>query len=114
MDLVPIWHLVAPSADTMYSLLVVTGVPIILVGTKSDMRNDPAANQALASKGSTPVSFDEAKGCASQIGAKLYLECSALTQEGLKNVFDEAIRAALNKNKGKQSNDACCDGCNVM
>jgi hypothetical protein len=40
-----------------------------------------------------PIQYTQAAGMAKDIGAVKYLECSALTQKGLKNVFDEAIRA---------------------
>ena len=41
------------------------------------------------------VTADETRGVAAEIGATKALECSALTQVNLKNVFDDAIRAAL-------------------
>jgi len=75
-------------------------VPIILVGTKSDFRNDP--NNA----GTPLISQEEGNGVSQEIHAIKYLECSALTQDGLKLVFDEAIRAALTKPK-RSKNKRC-------
>jgi len=77
------------------------GVPIILVGTKQDLRNDQSMVAQLQAKGLHVISNEEAQQRAGEISAVKYLECSALTQENLKTVFDEAIRAALNKPKGK-------------
>ncbi|KAK7985067.1 Ras family protein [Apiospora saccharicola] len=71
-------------------------IPIILVGTKLDLREDPATMESLRSKRMEPVSYDQALVCAKEIRAVKYLECSALTQRNLKSVFDEAIRAVLN------------------
>ena len=45
---------------------------------------------------------------AKSLGAIKYLECSALTQEGLTNVFEEAVRVALGLSpKEKERNPSC-------
>merc|ERR1712228_344655 len=84
------------------------GVPLILVGTKSDLRNDQSMIQSLGSKGITMVTTDSAGARADEIGSVKYLECSALTQEGLKNVFDEAIRAAMSRPKAGGGKSGGC------
>ncbi|KNE56675.1 small GTP-binding protein domain [Allomyces macrogynus ATCC 38327] len=69
--------------------------PIILVGTKLDLRDDQATIDKLREKRQAPISYADGVAKAKEIGAVKYLECSALTQKGLKAVFDEAIRAVL-------------------
>jgi len=71
------------------------GVPMILVGTKLDLRSDANTVAKLREKNQTPITFEEGLEMARQINATKYLECSALTQKGLKTVFDEAIRVVL-------------------
>ena len=68
------------------------GVPIILVGTKLDLRDDPETIHGLRQKRMEPISFDQGLSVSREIRAAKYLECSALTQRNLKSVFDEAIR----------------------
>jgi len=79
-------------------------VPILLVGTKSDLRKDENTIKQLNSRQQSMVTVDSAQRMAKEIGAVNFLECSALTQEGLKQVFDEAIRAAMSKPTGKKKN----------
>ncbi|XP_073697853.1 ras-related C3 botulinum toxin substrate 1-like isoform X2 [Garra rufa] len=69
--------------------------PIILVGTKLDLRDDMDTIEKLKKNKLTPISYQQGQAVAEEIGAVKYLECSALTQMGLKMVFDEAVRAAL-------------------
>jgi Ras-related C3 botulinum toxin substrate 1 len=82
------------------------GVPIILVGTKADLREDQQTQAQLSQKGCTMVTKAEGDTMVKDIGAIKYLECSALTQNGLKQVFDDAIRAALTPKK-KVSKSGC-------
>jgi hypothetical protein len=70
--------------------------PIVLCGTKLDLREDPETIEKLAQKRQAPISYEQGMSMMKEIGAVKYMECSALTQKGLKAVFDEAIRVVLN------------------
>ncbi|XP_037089945.1 ras-related C3 botulinum toxin substrate 1-like isoform X2 [Pollicipes pollicipes] len=69
--------------------------PVILVGTKIDLREDKEQLQQLSELGLSPVKREHGQKLAHKIRAVKYMECSALTQRGLKQVFDEAVRAVL-------------------
>ncbi|KAM6095194.1 LOW QUALITY PROTEIN: rho-related GTP-binding protein RhoG [Chlamydotis macqueenii] len=71
-------------------------VPILLVGTKKDLRNNPETMKRLKEQNQAPITTQQGVSLSKQIRAVKYLECSALNQEGIKDVFTEAVRAVLN------------------
>lgn len=71
------------------------GIPIILVGCKMDLRDDPKTIEELRRTSQRPVTREEGEAVAKKIGALSYLECSAKTQHGVREVFEQATRAAL-------------------
>lgn len=77
-------------------------VPIILVGNKKDTRNDPNTQKELKKSKQEPVKSQEGQAMAEQIHAFAYLECSAKTKEGVREVFETATRAALQVKKKKK------------
>lgn len=109
--------------------------PIILVGTKLDLRDDRETVEKLREKKLAPITFPQGLAMMKEISAIKYLgkadlflevftnfkilifwfvcvffcrlECSALTQKGLKTVFDEAIRAVLVPTKRNKPASRC-------
>ncbi|XP_073763539.1 ras-related C3 botulinum toxin substrate 1 [Danio rerio] len=76
-------------------------IPIILVGTKLDLKYDKWTIEYLEKKKQTPISFHQGLAKAAEIGAVKYVECSAKTLKGVKTVFEEAVRAVLDPQRGK-------------
>lgn len=63
--------------------------PFLIVGTKLDLRNDSEYDAE------NPINCGEGVRLAMQLDAKAYVECSALTQEGLKDVVNTGYAFCL-------------------
>ncbi|XP_018344319.1 PREDICTED: ras-like GTP-binding protein RhoL [Trachymyrmex septentrionalis] len=72
-------------------------VPIVLVGTKADLRNHQEAMEIISPR--------DCNKMRRKIKAVKYVECSAIKQEGLEEVFVEAIKAVLKKPRSRK---LCC------
>lgn len=72
-------------------------VPIVLVGTKKDQRQDPFVLKSLQDQNLSPITEEQGRATAREIKAVKYLECSALHQEGIKEIFEEAVNAYLKR-----------------
>lgn len=70
------------------------GVPWILVGTKADLREGADAEDYVA--------IETAKNLGTELGASEFLECSAKTQAGLKDVMIQATRIGLTQNRSRK------------
>jgi len=73
--------------------------PVILVGTKKDLRDDPKINSHLALKGMAPITQEAGEALAKKLGCVTYVECSAYTQEGLREAFQTAMVSVLDDRK---------------
>ncbi|CDR40861.1 CYFA0S05e05292g1_1 [Cyberlindnera fabianii] len=79
------------------------GVPVILVGLKKDLR----ANSGEKTNSKKFVQTVQGQEVAKIIGAKRFLECSALTGEGVDDVFEAATRTSLLV-RDQERGASCC------
>ncbi|KAJ3476517.1 hypothetical protein NLI96_g11104 [Meripilus lineatus] len=76
------------------------GTPLILVGTKTDLRRDEQTQRMLNAQGQTPVTSEQGAAVAKEIGAR-YIECSAKTGQGVQEVFTLALKESMKGKWGK-------------
>ncbi|KAF8888162.1 P-loop containing nucleoside triphosphate hydrolase protein [Gymnopilus junonius] len=72
-----------------------TSARIVLVGMKLDLWADPQVVDMLANRHSLPITYSQGAAMARGIGADKYCECSSFTRQGVINIFEEAMRAAI-------------------
>ena len=88
-------------------------VPIVLVGNKKDLRKDQYIKKELSKMKQEPVKSEEGSLVCEMIKAYAYLECSAKTKEGVRDVFETAAKAAL-KTKKYRSRRESGHVCNIF
>ncbi|XP_055470621.1 rho-related GTP-binding protein RhoD [Psammomys obesus] len=71
------------------------GVPIIVVGCKTDLRKDKAVVNSLRKKRLEPVTYHKGQDMARSVKAVAYLECSARLHDNVEAVFQEATEVVL-------------------
>jgi Rho family, other len=83
-------------------------VPLILVGLKKDLRDDPIAIEEMRRRSQRFIGTKEGGDMREMIGARKYLECSSLTGEGVDDVFEAATRAAMINGGREGKSGGCC------
>lgn len=66
----------------------------MLLGLKSDLRTNPRCIDMLSAQGLTPVTTAQGLAVAAKMGAT-YMECSARTNVGVREIFDKAVTIAV-------------------
>jgi len=77
-------------------------VPRVLVGCKKDLQDDPLTITKLSQLSMSPVSSQEAAAFAAKFHCDAYVECSALRSEGVREVFETAMRLVLAERRRKR------------
>ncbi|KAI5614309.1 rho-related GTP-binding protein RhoF [Silurus asotus] len=78
------------------------GVPVILIGCKTDLRKDKEKIRKLRVLDLDPVTYIKGEETQKQMKATLYLECSAKHRENVEDIFKEATKLALDHRRKKR------------
>ncbi|KAM6130794.1 rho-related GTP-binding protein RhoJ isoform 3-T3 [Pterocles gutturalis] len=108
-----------PTVFDHYAVTVTVGGQQHLLGLydtagQIDLRDDPKTLARLLYMKEKPLTYEHGVKLAKEIGAQCYLECSALTQKGLKTVFDEAILTIFHPKKKKKRCAKCHRCCTLV
>ena len=92
------------------------GVPVILVGTHTDKRDNGTLLRDFKSASRRYISRSEGLRAASSMKAVTYIECSSRTHYNVKAVFDEAIATVMELNSSKIVKPTQCigAGCTIL
>ncbi|KAH9622198.1 hypothetical protein KSS87_007967 [Heliosperma pusillum] len=88
------------------------GVPIVLVGTKLDLRDDKQF--FIDHPGAVPITTAQGEELRKLIDAPAYIECSSKTQQNVKGVFDAAIKVVLQPPKTKKKKSKAQKACSIL
>ena len=77
------------------------------MGTKLDLRDDEETTEKLKERHLAPITYTQGLQMQKDISAVKYLECSALTQKGMKTVFDEAVQVVQELQKVPKKKQGC-------
>jgi cell division control protein 42 len=80
-----------------------SNVPWVLVGTQTDLRDNMGALKDLSKKRLKPVVKEDGEKLAKKLGARAYIECSALLNYNIKQVFDTAILSFFQPRRPKKN-----------
>jgi len=81
--------------------------PLLLIGTKTDLRTDSTTLRMLSAQGQVPITPEHGAAVAKDIGAS-YKECSAKTGNGVKEVFQAALRESMRGKWGRSLKQRKC------
>lgn len=92
------------------------GIPIILAGLKSDLRTFGSKRliKQLERRGPSSVSWSKGQECGRRISAVKYVECSSKQNSGVKNVFDEAVKAVITRRRRKKKRSSVLSCCIIL
>lgn len=74
----------------------------MVVGTKVDLRDNAAETQKVLDQGLNIITKEKGEELCAELQAVAYMECSALTRKGLKEVFFDAVKYVVQRKSDPQ------------